>query len=234
MPNISYIKEGEGDVVLLLHGWGQCIEMMLPLIDNLKHKYKCVLVDLPGFGSSQFNDSKDIDEYVTKIRAFLEQNDILPTYIIGHSFGGKVGVHYYLKYKDIKSLVVIASPLLKPKRGIKYYCKIYKYKIKKKLKIKQKNVGSEDYKNCNDNMKKFFVKVVNTHYDKEISSISIPVLLIWGNKDKHVPVNKAKKLHKKIKDNKLIILKGEHFAYLENIEFTKLSISNFLRREMCD
>ena len=36
MPNISYIKEGKGEVILLLHGWGQNKEMMLPLIDNLK------------------------------------------------------------------------------------------------------------------------------------------------------------------------------------------------------
>lgn len=234
MPNISYIKKGEGDIVLLLHGWGQNKEIMLPLIEEMKNKYTCVLIDMPGFGETEFHDFNTISEYTEYIRLFLEKNKILPKYIIGHSFGGKVAVDYYLKYGDIDKIVVVSSPLLKPTRGLKYYYKVFKYKIKKKLKIKQSNEGSSDYKNCKDNMKKFFVKVVNTHYNKEVSKIKIPVLLIWGDKDKQVPINKAVKLHKKIKTNKLIILNGGHFAHLENIEFTRLNINDFLRRKNYD
>lgn len=234
MPNISYIKEGEGEIVLLLHGWGQNKEMMLPLIEDMKKKYTCVAIDMPGFGETKFNDFNTISEYTEYIRMFLKENDILPKYIIGHSFGGKVAVDYYLKYKDIEKMAVISSPLLKPTRGLRYYYKILKYKLKKKLKIRQSNVGSSDYKNCKDNMKKFFVKVVNTHYNKDIFKIKIPVLLLWGNKDKQVPLNKAKKLHKKLKRNKLVILNGGHFAHLENIEFTKLNINDFLRRKNYD
>lgn len=234
MPNISYIKEGEGEIILLLHGWGQSKEMMLPLINDLKKKFMCVVVDLPGFGDTPFDNSFDLEEYVYNIRKFLIDNNITPKYIIGHSFGGKVATHYCLKYQDVDKLVIIASPLLKPRRGLKYYYKIYKYKLKKKLKIEEKNAGSSDYKNCAKDMKEFFVKVVNTHYNKELKKVDIPVLLIWGKEDKQVPLNKAKQLSKKIKDNKLVVLEGDHFAYLENIELTKLYICNFLRRGMCD
>lgn len=234
MPNISYIKEGEGEVILLLHGWGQNKEMMFPLIDNLKEKFTCVVVDLPGFGDTPFDNSINIEEYVNNLRKFLIDNNITPKYIIGHSFGGKVAIHYYLKYKDVEKLIIIASPLLKPKRGLKYYYKIYKYKLKKKFKIKEKNAGSSDYKNCKKEMRCFFVNVVNTHYNKKLKKVDIPVLLIWGKGDKQVPLNKAKQLSKKIKDNKLVVLEGDHFAYLENIELTKLYICNFLRRGMCD
>lgn len=230
MPNISYIKKGCGEIILFLHGWGQKKEMMAPMIDELSGKYTCVVLDLPGFGESSFNDGKDLDDYVEKIRTFLDRQNICPQYIVGHSFGGKVGLQYYLKYKDIKKLVIIASPILKPKRNIKYYFKIYTYKLKKKMNIKNEKYASEDYKNCLDEMKNFFVKTVNTHYDKKVKEIKIPVLIIWGNKDKQVPLKKALKLHKKIPDNQLYILKGDHFAYLENIEFTKLVVQSFFRR----
>ena len=230
MFDISYIKEGQGETVLFLHGWGQSKEMMIPIIEELKNKYECVLIDLPGFGNSNFNNADDIDEYVELIRNFLNENNILPKFIVGHSFGGKIALHYYLKYKDIGKLVIIASPLLKPKRDIKYYYKITKYKVMKKLKIKNIKGGSSDYNNCSLDMRKFFVKVVNTHYNKKIKEIEIPTLLIWGNDDKQVPINKAKKLHKLIKNNQLYILNGGHFAYLENIEFTRLVIQKFLRR----
>ena len=130
MPNeIKYIEIGSGEVILFLHGWGQNKEMMLPLIEDLKDKYKCVILDLPGFGESKFNNAKNIEDYVDNIRLFLEQKNMLPKYIVGHSFGGKLAVHYFLKYKDVNRIAIIASPILKPKRGIKYYYKIYKYKI---------------------------------------------------------------------------------------------------------
>lgn len=230
MPNIAYIDKGEKEVIVFFHGWGQNKEMMQPLIDNLKHKYRCIILDLPGFGNSSFDDSKNIDEYIKNLREFFNKENITPKYIIGHSFGGKLAINYYLKYKDIKGLVIISSPILKPRRTIKYYYKVYLHKLKKKFNLKTYNSGSEDYKKCSSNMKRFFINVVNTHYNKKVKEIDIPTLLIWGNKDNKVPLNKAKKLNRKLKDSKLVIVKGGHFAYLENIEFTRLTIQKFLRR----
>lgn len=233
MPNISYISLGEGETILFLHGWGQNKEMMEPLIDELKHKYRCVILDLPGFGKSSFNNTKTIDSYLEDIRLFLVQKNILPKYIVGHSFGGKLATLYYLKYKDLLGLVIIASPLLKPKRTLKYYYKIYAHKIKKKLKIKN-NGGSTDYKNCPSQIRPLFINVVNTHFDKKINNITIPTLLIWGDKDEQVPLNKAKKINKKMVNSELCIEKGGHFAYLDNIQFTRLIIQQFLRRNNGD
>ncbi len=230
MPiNINYTCIGEGEVVLFLHGWGQNKEMMTPLIDELKYRYKCVVLDLPGFGESAFNDIDNIHEYVEQIRTFLKEKNLLPTYIVGHSFGGKLAIEYYLKYQDLKKIVIIASPILKPTRTLKYYYKIIKYKIGKKFHKNIEKLGSEDYQNCPSKMKKFFINVVNTHYDNYLKDIKIPILLIWGKEDKQVPLSKALKLQKQLENSHLHILKGSHFAYLENIQFTKLAIQKFLR-----
>ena len=130
MPSLDYFILGEVPVVLLLYGWGQNKEMMLSIANKLKKNYKCVLIDMPGFGNSSFNDEVDLDEYCETIKDFLLLKlHLTPKYIIGHSFGGKVGLHYYLKYKTIKGITLIASPILKPKRGIKYYFKVLLYKI---------------------------------------------------------------------------------------------------------
>ena len=102
----------------------------------------------------------------------------------------------------------------------------------KKLKIKLTKKGSKDYQNCSEDMRGFFVNVVNRHFDKEIKNIEIPILMVWGDRDEKVPLNKAKEMNKKISDAQLVVEKGGHFAYLENIEFTRLIIQQFLRR--CD
>ena len=75
--------------------------MMFSLVEGLKNKFKCVAIDMPGFGNSEFNDENNVDEYCKTIHDFLSITlKINPRYIVGHSFGGKVAVSYYLKYKN--------------------------------------------------------------------------------------------------------------------------------------
>lgn len=229
MPSLDYFILGEGPVVLLLHGWGQNKEMMLPIANKLKKNYKCIGVDMPGFGNSEYNEEANLDEYCKTISDFLLfKLHLKPKYIIGHSFGGKVAINYYLKYRNIKAISLIASPILKPKRSIKYYIKVILYKLKKKLNIKN-NMGSEDYLATKDSMKKFFINVVNTHFNKKIKYINIPILLIASKKDNKVEYRKIKKLHKILKTSRLRVIKGDHFAYLDNENIVSLEINNFIK-----
>ncbi len=50
--NVNYIQYGEGKDILLLHGWGQNIEMMKPLGDNFSNRFRITILDFPGFGES--------------------------------------------------------------------------------------------------------------------------------------------------------------------------------------
>ena len=43
---------GQGDGVILLHGWGQDMRMMRLIQNELKDHYRVVNLDLPGFGES--------------------------------------------------------------------------------------------------------------------------------------------------------------------------------------
>ena len=225
MPNLDFFIEGKGPVVLFLHGWGQNKEMMYPLIKVLRNKYTCVAIDMPGFGNSEFNHSKDISEYARSIHDFLINKNIKVSYIIGHSFGGKVALEYHLLF-GVKSIAFIASPLLKPKRSLKCYFSILLYKIKKRLKFNT-NMGSEDYKNTSSEMKGFFIKVVNTHYNKIIKRLRIPVLLVYSKEDEKVSFANAKKINKKLLRSKLRVINGDHFAYLSNREIIGIEINDF-------
>lgn len=228
MPNLDYFILGKGPVVLLLHGWGQNKEMMLSIANKLKNNYTCVGIDMPGFGKSLYNGEKTLKEYCRIIHEFLLfKLHLTPKYIVGHSFGGKVALEYYLTYKRIKGLVFIASPILKPKRSLKFYYNLYLYKVKKKLKI-ENDMGSEDYKNSKE-LKPIFLNAVNTHYDRLINKIFIPILLLYSKEDEKVDFIKAKKLNKKLKQSKLKVIKGDHFAYLDNVNVVSMEINNFIK-----
>ena len=50
---VNYIQYGKGKDILLLHGWGQNIQMMKPLGDYFSNRYRITILDFPGFGGSQ-------------------------------------------------------------------------------------------------------------------------------------------------------------------------------------
>jgi pimeloyl-ACP methyl ester carboxylesterase len=211
-----------------LHGWGQNKEMMYPLVDKLKYKYKCVVIDMPGFGNSDFNDEKNIDEYTKSIHDFLMYKfHLRPTYIVGHCFGGKIAINYHLKY-GVKSIALIASPILKSKRNLTYYFKVYSYKLKKRF-LKTINAGSEDYKKTKKEMKKFFINVVNTYYDNQIKNIKIPILLLYSKEDEKVKFRVAKRLKRKLLRVRLKVINGDHFAYLTNRRVVAIEINDFFK-----
>ena len=88
---VNYIQYGKGKDVLLLHGWGQNIEMMKPIGDNLCNKCRVTILDFPGFGESlEPKCAWTIDDYSNMLEKFINKLGIKKPIIIGHSFGGRV------------------------------------------------------------------------------------------------------------------------------------------------
>lgn len=226
---INYQINGEGIPILFLHGWGQSMQMVNPLIDRW-NGCKVLSLDMPGFGKSNQPINHDLSDYMESIAKLLKKLDFIPEVIIGHSYGGKIAYLYYKKY-GCKGLVFIAPSLIKPRFNPIIFYKIYKYKIMKKFtKGNLNNYGSNDYKNASDDMKKLLVRATNTYFDKEIKKIKVPTLIYWGINDKTTPLYMAKKLNKKIINSKLIIHPfGDHFAYFQYQDHFTKSVMLFLK-----
>lgn len=93
--NINYIQYGEGKDILLLHGWGQNIEMMKPLGDNFCDRFRITILDLPGFGESDEPESAwNIGSYEEMLEEFVKKLEIKKPIVIGHSFGGRLAIRF--------------------------------------------------------------------------------------------------------------------------------------------
>ena len=77
-------------------------------------------------------------------------------------------------------------------------------------------MGSKDYKSLNPIMKKSMSNIINESVENYVKKILVPTILLFGDKDKITPSYLGRKIKRKIKDCELIILKGNHFAYLYN------------------
>ena len=231
--NINYIQYGKGKDILLLHGWGQNIEMMKPLGDAFSDKFRITILDFPGFGkSSEPKESWDIEKYNLMLEEFVKKVGIKKPIVIGHSFGGRVAIHYSSR-NNIEKLVLFGSPCIRTQEDLPLKVIMLK-KIKKmpgmnKIGEAMKNyIGSRDYKAASPIMRQTLVEVVNEDLSKFAREIEEPTLLIWGEQDDEAPVSDAKELEKIMIDAALIILPGTHYAYIENLGRVVTILNNFI------
>lgn len=230
--DINYIQYGSGKDIVLLHGWGQNIEMMKPVGDNFSDRFRITILDFPGFGKSEEpKEPWDIEKYSIMLEKFVKAVNIKKPIVIGHSFGGRVAIRYSAR-NPIEKLVLFGSPCIRITENLSLTVKFLK-KLKTLPGLNsfgeymKKYIGSRDYKAASPIMRQTLVDVVNEDLSKYAREIEEPTLLIWGEYDTEAPVNEARELEKIMIDAALIVLPGTHYAYLENLPRVVSILNNF-------
>ena len=220
----AYHHSGEGQDVILLHGWGQNKEMMEKIEEHLASRFSVYNLDFPGFGESDLPPvSWGVPDYEEFLEDFIEKNDIHNPILIGHSFGCRVAIRYAALH-PVKKMVLTGAAGIKPKQTTTQKMKVMTYKAGKwflkvtgneeKLRELQNRSGSEDYRNAQGVMRETFVKVVNDDVKDLLKDVTCPVLLVWGEYDDAVPLEVGQMMEKELPDAGLAIFeKDNHFAY---------------------
>ena len=232
--NCVQLGNEKGKDIVLLHGWGQNIEMMMPIANGLTDKYHITIMDLPGFGKSMEPEhSLSLYEYYEIVKELLESLKVKEPTMIGHSFGGRISI-IYSAMEHSKKLVLLSSPFIK--RINKPTMKTKMLKALKKvpgLKVLEEfaksHIGSTDYKNATPIMRDTLVKTVNEDLTNYVKQIKASTILIAGEYDTAVPLSEMEKYKEYIDDSALIVYKGcTHYAYLEDANRTISIIRNFI------
>lgn len=234
--NINYERYNEkaDKTLIFLHGWGQNIEMMLPIAKPFIQSFDVIIIDLPGFGKSEEPKYPwTVNDYVEMLHTLIKKLKIKNVSLIGHSFGGKISLLYASKY-DVKKLVLLASPYKKEIK--KESLKLKTLKTLKKIPglnkledFAKKHIGSTDYKNASPIMREILVNTVNLDITEEAKKVKSPTLLIWGTNDEAVNIKEAYELESIIKDAGLVVYEGlTHYAYLEDLGKTINILKSFL------
>lgn len=98
---LAYLDEGQGEVVLMIHGNMSSSVHYEPLITRIKHKFRCIAVDLRGFGDSTYNQRFDtLAELADDVNLLLEKLEIPSVYLVGWSNGGGVGLQLCARHPE--------------------------------------------------------------------------------------------------------------------------------------
>lgn len=238
---LHYEQLGSGPDVLLLHGWGYDLTLLMPLAKSLAASFRVTLADMPGHGlSPEPKEAISVFDYAELAFGLLEALSIQSTYLLGHSFGCRLGIILAARHPEkIKRMVLCGAAGVLPKRGASYYIKVYRYKIGKsflkvfakgKLESWQKNKGSEDYQKLSPVMKATFSKIVNQDLTPLLKEIQAPVFLIWGQNDTATPLYMAEVMEQTIPDCAKAVYAGRtHYAFLEESARTLAIVQTFFK-----
>lgn len=245
---INYEQKGEGDIIVLLHGWGSNIKLFANLIELLSKKYKVIAMDMPGFGESEEPPSAwCVDDYADFVIDFLKDYDTKKIMLLGHSFGGRVTIKLNsrktLPFEITKVILVDSAGILPPKTNKKSF-RTYCYKAGKAilstgivqklapdaLENFRKKMGSADYAAASPLMRQVLVKTVNEDLEPLLPNIKCPALLIWGVNDTATPLSDGEKMEKLIPDAGLVKLENAgHYSFLDQQYTFNKVMSSFMK-----
>jgi 3-oxoadipate enol-lactonase len=109
---INYIIEGEGQPLVLVHGFGTKLQGWQYQIEFFKKLMKVIALDNRGVGkSSRPNYSYSMDMFVEDLHKLLKHLGINgKIHLCGISMGGMIAQHYALKYpNELKTLILCAT-----------------------------------------------------------------------------------------------------------------------------
>jgi pimeloyl-ACP methyl ester carboxylesterase len=87
----AYAVQGEGEILVLVHGVGMRLEAWSPQIEALSARFKVIAVDLPGHGESPpLASDASLADFVAWFRAFIEELGLGPVSVAGHSMGALI------------------------------------------------------------------------------------------------------------------------------------------------
>jgi pimeloyl-ACP methyl ester carboxylesterase len=239
----SYIEEGEGEVLLLLHGLMGALSNWSGVIEQFKGKYKVVIPMLPIYDLPLLTTGvKSLSKYVHKFVKFKKYDQVI---LLGNSLGGHVGLIYSLSHQNfVKALILTGSSGLYENAFGGSFPKRENYEfIKEKVQYTfyepetaTKELVDEVYEIVNNRHKVIRIlamakSAIRHNMAADLCKIKIPVSLIWGKNDRITPPEVAVEFNQLLPDSELnwIDLCG-HAPMMERpTEFNEI-LSKFLEK----
>ena len=252
---IVYLEGGEGETIILLHGYGGDKDNWTRFAKYLTRSYHVLIPDLAGFGESSKlpEENYDIENQVTRIDRFAEVLKLGEFHMAGHSMGGMIAAVYGAKHPEkILTLALVAPAGLKSPQKSEFakqsekginpflvstpgeYEKLISFLFVKpppiptpvKIALAAQRISQRAFN------EKILKDIRKAHLSLEpfLPAVHAPVLIIWGDSDKILDVSCVSILEKKLKNCRTLIMKEMgHVPILERPQETAMAYLYFLK-----
>ncbi|MCE0493868.1 pimeloyl-ACP methyl ester esterase BioH [Vibrio salinus] len=249
---IYWQVEGEGDDIVFLHGWGMNGAVWANTLDALKARYRVHIVDLPGYGFSADSPALSLDDIVDRLLLQAPEKAVW----LGWSLGGLVASLVALRFPGyVSKLVTVASSpkfaASSPWRGIQpqvladfttqlvdnFQLTIERFMAlqamgsptaRQDVKLLKKTVLSRPQPNP-DALLAGLAMLENVDLREEMTTLTVPMLRMYGRLDGLVPVKVAKTLDKCWPQTESVIFsQSSHAPFITEPEAFVQELTSFI------
>ena len=234
--SLSYLeRKGDGETMVLLHGFGADKENWLRFTRYIPKSFRVIAFDLPGHGESSldFEGPYDIFSMEKRLSLAFQQIGLTRFHLAGNSMGGLVSIIYSLNHpEDVLSLGLfdsagISTPVksdLMEDLGqggnpliitsLKGYDDLLALCFEKMpfFPWPARNVMARQYMERGEHNKKMwndlFGAFDDTQVRDELVKLDLPVLVLWGDKDRVLDISCAMVFKSLIPNAQLNIIKN--------------------------
>lgn len=248
---ISYTDSGEGNAIVLLHGFLENKKMWKDYVSFFSNQYRIITIDLLGHGESDcLGYVHSMEDNAHAVQEVLEYLQIKKTTILGHSMGGYVGLAFAELYPEsIQKLILLNSTSKEdsPEKKLNRTraIKAVKQNYVNFVSLAIANLFSENNRTrLADEIEKVKIQALKTPLQGIVASLEgmkirkdretllreniFPVLLILGKKD---PVLNYEESITQIENTtvELISFDDGHMSHIENKEELKKVLLEFFK-----
>jgi pimeloyl-ACP methyl ester carboxylesterase len=195
----SYIDEGKGETLLLLHGLMGALSNWEKVVEKFSANYRVILPILPIYDLPLLTTGvRSLSKFLHKFIKFKQLSNVI---LLGNSLGGHVGLIYVLAYPGyVKALVLTGSSgLYENAFGGSFPRRESIDFVREKVqftfydpKTATDELVNEVFQTINDRHKVIRIlamakSAIRHNMKKDLRKITMPVSLIWGRNDKITP-----------------------------------------------
>ena len=243
---VNYKVAGEGGPLLILHGWGSGSDSWVKVAELIAEKgYRVIVPDLPGFGKTPAPPAVwGVEEYAEFVNEFAEKLGLQKFVLAGHSFGGQVAVKFAAVHPEkLERLILCAPAAIRKEPGLTDTLVICAAKAGSVIlflipsaglqeftrKVFARMIGRSDYLQAPGIMRKVMQRVIREDLSGLFALINTKTLLVWGEKDRPVPVEDAYVMEKRLSHSSLKVIPGaSHRVHREAPEILSKIICSWL------
>jgi pimeloyl-ACP methyl ester carboxylesterase len=238
-----YIEQGEGPVLLVLHGLFGALSNFKDVLDVFSKDYKVVIPIMPIYDLPMLKTNvKELAKYIDEFVEFKGFNEVT---LLGNSLGGHVSLVYSVNHPEkVKAMILTGSSGLYenafggsfPRREDKKYIREKVEKTFYDPKVATDELVEEVFGIINDRNKLIRVlaiakAAIRHNMREEIPNIELPVCLIWGKNDIVTPPDVAEEFHELFPNSELHwIDKCGHAPMMEHPQEFNRILSPWLKK----
>lgn len=228
---IYYQEIGEGPPVILIHGLAGSSRWWKRNIEALAEHFHVYVVDLIGFGQSKGRHKFVLDEAAGYLRDWMDRLGLDEANIIGHSMGGVIAIDMAARFPErVHRLVLVDAAtftfehtLIQNAMGLAKTLWYLPLGFIPLLVTDALRAGPWT-------LWKAGRELLTTDITTALRQVSVPVLIVWGERDTTVPIDIGEHLREELPGAELVVIeKAGHNPMWDRPEAFNQIVISFLQ-----